>query len=169
LESEVYCIDDYEKNGKKYYYVSFKFNPVSSNYLTSYYNKYSSELTDEEKNLDKIRYKLYVGTSKNLSEDDFKYAIDSYGNQIDITHTYSRNTSNATIDYMENNHIFVHDSDEYVGKVFYWKVVAINGRGEVESNIHSFIVASETADTKPDLIDFINTLTNIADWIDWLI
>ena len=72
--------------------------------------------------LDNITYKLYVGTSINLSEDDFKYAMDSSGNKIDVIHSYNRNASNDTIDYMENNHIFVHDSDKYVGEIFYWKV-----------------------------------------------
>lgn len=175
--AEVYFIDGYEKDGKKCYYASFKFNPVSSNYLTDYYDNHSSELTEEEIGLDTITYKLYVGTSMNLSDKDFKYSMDSSGNIIDVSYSYNRNTTNTTIDYLQDRNIFVHDSNEYVGKVFYWKVVAVNGRGSQESEVLPFIVTSKTYDDFStdeetggiDLITLIDTIGDIADWIDWLI
>lgn len=174
LKADAYFISEYEKGA---YYLSFSFDPVRSNYVTEYYNKYYGNLTSEEKELDNIVYKLYLGLGPDLDESNFVGAIDTYNNPVEINYSFNRSGENPAIDYMENNHIFTHENDEYVGKTLYWKVVAENSKGTIESEVHFLVVGSKTYEefknsdeTKEiDLIGLIDTIIDIADFIDWLI
>jgi hypothetical protein len=127
--------------GDEFYYAIFTFNPVSSNLINP---------TISEEELDYISYNFYFGTSPVLGESDLK--ISNLGNE------YYRESSNSAIDFVrsdgfEDNIIQKSEFSEFVkGQTYYWKVVAKNSEGSVESSTLPVLILAFNYKTYQDNI-----------------